>query len=172
MTSNLTRKKIVALALIGLSSILLTGCASGKDAPTSQIKQVTDGVEADSGLVKVRDFLLVNQPDGSAVLVGTFINQGQSNDQLTGITVNGITAKLSAPSYELKQNQPIVFAGPSANAAGLIPGLKGQTGERYNAIINFQNAAPINVNAILESKSGYFANVSADTFNNAENKTK
>ena len=63
-------KKLAIATVALLSAGLLSGCtAAGKDAPTSKIRQVTDGVEKDSGTLKLRDFVLVAQPDGSAVLV-------------------------------------------------------------------------------------------------------
>ena len=77
---------------IGIASLfLLTSCgASGQDAPTRNIKQVTDGVEKDSGSIFARNVLLVAQPDGSAVLVGTFVNEGTPADVLTAMSINGV----------------------------------------------------------------------------------
>jgi hypothetical protein len=157
------KRKIALISLVATSGLLLTGCATGNNAPTSQIKQVTDGVEADSGAIKVRDFLLVNQADGSAVIVGTIVNDGSTPDQVTGITVNNstqnIVAKIAPASLNLNTNQPVIFAGPSANAAATLPNFNGEEGTRYSATITFQNAAPVTLSALLEAKSGYFANV-------------
>src|ERR1700693_4893835 len=84
-----TKPMGIAPLLISLVGVLaLTGCgASGAGAPTRNIKQVTDGVEAQSGSIYIRDLLLVAQPDGSAALVGTFINEAATSDALVGITV-------------------------------------------------------------------------------------
>ena len=63
-------RKIIAASFIALSTLTLTSCtAAGKDAPTSKIKQVTDGVEGDIGGVKIRGLVLVSQGDGNAHLV-------------------------------------------------------------------------------------------------------
>src|ERR1700688_3345860 len=115
----------LAPLLISLVGVLaLTGCgASGAGAPTRNIKQVTDGVEAQSGSIYIRDVLLVAQPDGSAALIGTFINEAATSDALVGITVAGIPVKILAPSLNLAQNTPIIFSGDSANAVGTVPGL-------------------------------------------------
>jgi PBP1b-binding outer membrane lipoprotein LpoB len=156
---NQNSKKTAVLATLAISSLLLAGCATGKNSPVSQIKQVTDGAEVDSGAIKVRDFLVVNQGDGSAAIVGTFVNDGNSADQLTGITVNGIAAKLSSPSYALNPNSPVIFSGASANAAGTIPGLNAVAGNRYNATFTFRDAATVQASILVEAKTGYYSNV-------------
>lgn len=158
MTS--ANKKILAILLSGASLLSLSACAAGRGAATSQLRQVTDGIEADSGDVKVRNFLLVTQPDGSAAIVGTIVNQGSTSDAITGITVGGIAATLTG-SLNLDQNVPVHFAGDSANAAGTIPGLKATAGSRVDATITFAHATPVNVNPIVRDKSDIYANVSA-----------
>ena len=115
-------KKSAQIALVTVSVLSLSACgATGPDSPTRNIKQVTDGVEGQSGQILIRDLLLVAQPDGSAVIIGTFLNHGQNADALTGITVNNIPAKLSAASFPLVLNTPVIFSGDSANASGRVP---------------------------------------------------
>jgi hypothetical protein len=73
-----------ALLIVGL-----VGCsASGPNAETRNIRQVTDGVEGTSGAIKALNVLLVTQEDGSAVLVGTFVNTSEDRDAITAITAN------------------------------------------------------------------------------------
>ena len=146
---------------IGIASLfLLTSCgASGPDAPTRNIKQVTDGIEKDSGSIIARDVLLVNQPDGSAVLVGTFINEGDGADALTGMSINGVALKLDKPSYALVKNQPIIFSGPTANAHAVIAVLCGVASTRVNLTITYASAPAITVNVLIRDKSDIYANV-------------
>lgn len=153
-------KKTAGIATALISVLALTGCgASGAQAPTRNIKQVTDGVEAQSGSIYIRDVLLVSQPDGSSALVGTFINEEATSDALTGITVGGINAILSAPSYDLVQNTPVIFSGDSANATGVVPGLTTAPGNRVDVVVTFAHAASVMLSAIVRAKSDYFANV-------------
>ena len=153
-------KKHLGLASILVSVLALTGCgASGPDAPTRNIKQVTDGVEAQSGSIYIRDLLLVAQPDGSAALVGTFINEAATSDALTGITVGGISAQLSAPSYDLVQNTPVIFSGDSANAVGTVPALNMKPGTRVPVLLTFAHATAVTLSALVREKSDYFASV-------------
>jgi hypothetical protein len=154
-----TSKKVAVAGLLALGSLLLTGCGTGQNAATSHIKQVTDGVEGSSGSVVARDFLVVAQPDGSAALVGTVVNDGTTTDYLTGITVNGIAAKLSSNKYELAENAPVIFSGDAANATGVIPGLNTATGKRVPATITFANGDPISLSLLVVAKTGWYANV-------------
>ena len=158
--SSAMMKKTAGLATILVSVLALTGCgASGSGAPTRNIKQVTDGVEAQSGSIYIRDVLLVSQPDGSAALVGTFINEDTSSDALTGITVSGIPATLSAAPFDLVQNTPVIFSGDSANATGTVPGLNATPGTRVNVVVSFAHAASVTLSALVRAKSDYLANV-------------
>ena len=93
--TNTRLQKSAGLVVVAASVLLLSACgATGPDAPTRNIKQVSDGVETNSGSIAVRDIVVVAQPDGSAALVGTFVNEGSTPDALTGITVNGVAATL------------------------------------------------------------------------------
>ena len=142
-----------ALLIVGL-----TGCnASGPDAPTRNVRQVTDGVEATSGDVKAVNVLLVAQEDGSAVLVGTIINGGDADDSIISITANEITGEVSAPS--LVKNEPAIFSGDSANSTAKFVGLNAKASDRVNVEITFANAAPIKLNAIVRAKAEAYANV-------------
>jgi len=142
-----------ALLIVGL-----TGCnASGPDAPTRNVRQVTDGVEATSGDVKAVNVLLVAQEDGSAVLVGTIINGGDADDSIISITANEITGEVSAPS--LVKNEPAIFSGDSANSTAKFVGLNAKASDRVNIEITFANAAPIKLNAIVRAKAEAYANV-------------
>ena len=150
-------KKSAGIALATLSVLTLSACgASGPDAPTRNIRQVTDGVEGQSGQILVRDLLLVAQSDGSAVLVGTLLNHSSTADALTGITVNNIPVNLSALSFPLVLNTPLIFSGDSANASGSIAGLNAAVGSRVNITLNFQTAAPITLSSIVRDQTEYF----------------
>ena len=153
-------KKIAGTATIRIGVLALTGCgASGPGAPTRNIKQVTDGVDVQSGSIDIRDLLVVAQPDGSAAIVGTFVNESSTSDALTGISVGGIPAKLSAASFPLVIDTPVIFSGDSANATGSVPGLNAVAGTRVNAVVTFAHAPSVTASILVRDKSGYFANV-------------
>jgi len=150
--------KSATSALIGAALLAtLTGCANGPDAPTRMVKQVTDGVEATSGSIKAVNVLLVAQADGSAVLVGTFVNEGATPDAITAITLKGITPT-GFKTAMLDQNKPARFTGDSANASAVFPGAAAVAGARLPLEVNFQNAGPMKLDAIVRAQDGYYAN--------------
>lgn len=156
-------RKVAVVTLSVSLALSLSGCGSGKDAPTRMITQVTDGVDGSvttyGNDIKVNSVLLVAQPDGSAVLVGSIVNENPTQDTLLGITVGGVTATLSQPNLWLKQNTPIRFAGDSANASALIPGLNAAPGTRVKVQLSFASAGLLTLDAIVRERSGVYANV-------------
>ena len=153
-------KKTAGVATILISVLALTGCgASGAQAPTRNIKEVTDGVEGQSGSIYIRDLILVAQPDGSAAIVGTFINEEATANSLTGITVGGIKATLSAAPFDLAQGVPVIFSGDSANATGVVTGLTATPGDRVDVVLSFAKSASVTLSALVRAKSDYLAGV-------------
>jgi hypothetical protein len=152
-------KKLAIATVALLSAGLLSGCtAAGKDAPTSKIRQVTDGVEKDTGTLKLRDFVLVAQPDGSAVLVGTVVNEDMTPDAISSISANGIAGAITG-KVALAQNAPVIFSGDSANAHATFPGLNLTPGARADVTVTFGKTPGIKFSVLVREKSDIFANV-------------
>ena len=142
-----------ALLVVGLA-----GCnASGPDAPTRTVRQVTDGVEATSGSIKAVTVLLVTQDDGSAVLVGTIVNTADESDSIIEITANGIAGEISTTTLE--KNSPVIFAGDSANSTANFTGLNAKASSHVDLVITFANAEPMKLKPLVREKSEVYANV-------------
>ena len=146
-------------ALFGTLLVVgLTGCnASGPDAPTRNVRQVTDGVEATSGDVKAVNVLLVAQEDGSAVLVGTIVNVSDAEDSILSIKANEISGEVSAPS--LVKNEPAIFAGDSANSTAKFVGLNVKASDHVDVEIIYAKAAPMKLRALVRAKTDVYANI-------------
>lgn len=160
------RVRTIAIATLSVSlAFTLTACGAGSDAPTAMITQVTDGVEGSINTagndIKVRGLLLVAQPDGSAVLVGSIFNNATTADDLLAIAASGIVATLSKTSLPLVKNQPIHFEGESANAKAVIPGINAIAGSRVQVKIFFSHAGEMTLDAIVRERSGIYAGVTA-----------
>ena len=108
-----TIKKILVLTILATS---LTACGSGRTAETRMIKQVTDGVEAQSAEIRLRNIKIVKNDLSECILVGTLVNWSDQPDAITGINIGGIAATLSGVKFDLLKNKPITFVGDSANA--------------------------------------------------------
>ena len=148
-----TFKKLTALLLIATT---ITGCGFGQNAATRTIKQVTDGVEAESAGIKLRNVLLVKTATAEGVLVATVINTSDETDSIVGVAIGGAMTNLVAKSNELKKNKPIIFVGDSANADASIPVLNTSAGERIDITFTFAKAAAVTVDALVVNGEGIY----------------
>ena len=160
LTSFTKRKKFIA-PVIGafVVATLLTGCGSGKTAATTQIRQVTDGVEGQSGLIKIRNLMVVKQSDGAGVLVATLINWSDESDAITSIKIEGQDAVIAAKSLDLNKNMPVIFVGDSANADAAVTQLNEVVGHRIPVVINFSKASPVTLDALIVQADGIYADI-------------
>ncbi len=149
-------RKLLVLALITTS---LTGCGSGRTAETRMIKQVTDGVEGQSNEVRLRNVLIVKDEMAQGILIGTLVNWSDEADALTGITINDQAVTLSAGSFNLAKNKPVIFAGPSANADAFIPQITNAIGERVDITFSFAKASPVKLNALIVQNDGIYSDL-------------
>jgi copper(I)-binding protein len=156
----------VAIGLIVIASLsTLTACGAGENAAARNITKVTDGAETevitDTSALKLRGFLLVAQPDGSAVLVGTIINANSTPDSLLGISANNVLATITNESNVISENIPMIFEGDSANAKAVIPGLGVKAGNTVELSFFFNTAGVVTVKVIVRDKRDTYAGVSA-----------
>ena len=149
-------RKLLVLALITTS---LTGCGSGRTAETRMIKQVTDGVEGQSNEVRLRNVLIVKDEMAQGILIGTLVNWSDEADALTGITIDDQAVTLSAGSFNLAKNKPVIFAGPSANADAFIPQITNAIGERVDITFSFAKASPVKLNALIVQNDGIYSDL-------------
>ena len=156
----------VALGSISVAlALLLSACGSGNNAATRTTTQVTDGVdgaiESMGNQIKARSMLLVAQPDGSAVLVGTLVNGSTTPDALLALAANDAIATLSEKSIALAQGQPIIFSGASANAKASMPNLNAEPGTRVKLRMFFAVAGELTLDVIVRDRSGIYEQVGA-----------
>ena len=151
-------KSAISAFFGALLVVALTGCAAGPDAMTRNMRQVTDGVEGVSGSIKALNVLLVTQEDGSAVLVGTFVNTSETNDEITSIVANGIVGEISV-SPLVQYTGPVIFEGESKNSSARFPGLNARVSDHVELEVSFRTAAPMKLSALVREKAAEYANV-------------
>jgi hypothetical protein len=156
----------VAIGLLVFASLsTLTACGAGQNAAARNITKVTDGAEAevinDISALKLRGFLLVAQPDGSAVVVGTIINIDEVPDQLLGISVNNKLATVTTEVQEISLGKPLIFEGDSANAKAVVPGLGVKAGNTVELSFFFNTAGVVTVKAIVRDKRDTYAGITS-----------
>ena len=140
------------------SSVFLTGCAAGGQAPTRIIKQVTDGVEKDLGDLKIRNVKIVALPDGSGTFIGFIVNHSDAPDQLAAIAINGQRAELVTEAI-LTKNKPMFFEGDSANAKAKIATLGAKPGYRVPVVLYFANGGKAELDALVVANTGIYSSI-------------
>ena len=148
-----TFKKLAVLLIVATT---ITGCGSGQSAVTRNIKQVTDGAEAQSNGIKLRNVLIVKTDKSEGVLVATVVNTTDEADSIVGIAIGGAMATVVAKSSELVKNKPIIFVGDSTNADAFIPVLNNNAGDRIGITFTFAKAAPVTLSALVVNGEGIY----------------
>ncbi len=69
-------KKLTALLASVLTVVALSGCSLSRDVASLDIYAPSDGVLADIGQLKARNFLLIKGTGSEAVLIGSIVNSG------------------------------------------------------------------------------------------------
>lgn len=146
-------KKVIALIII---SSTLTGCGSGQMASTRLIKQVTDGVEAQTEEIRLRNVKVIKTSTGSGVLIGTLVNWSDQSDVITSVTINNQPAIYTAKTSELLRNKPITFVGDIANADAYISMLDKEPGYRIPVTFTFASAAPVTLDTLIVNGDGIY----------------
>ena len=150
-----TIKKILVLTILATT---LTACGSGQTAETRMIKQVTDGVEAQSAEIRLRNIKIVKNDLSEGILVGTLVNWSDQADAITGINIGGVAATLSGVKFDLLKNKPITFVGDSANADAFAQ-ISKVAGERIPITFTFATATPVTLDALVVAQDGIYENL-------------
>jgi len=161
MRQSKFKKSSIALIASALA-LTLTGCGAGPNAETRLIKRVTDGNEVilkeNGNNISVSNLLLVALEDGSAVVIGTFVNYSEDNDSLVGLSVNGIPAVITGETT-LKQNAPLRFEGDSATTKGVFNAVGAKAGVNIPLTLSFERAGDVTVTVIVRDQRDDYKNV-------------
>ena len=161
MRQSKFKKSSIALIASALA-LTLTGCGAGPNAETRLIKRVTDGNEVilkeNGANISVANLLLVALEDGSAVVVGTFVNYSEDNDSLVGLSVNGIPAVITGETM-MKQNAPLRFEGDSATTKGVFNSVAAKAGVNIPLTLSFERAGDVTTNVIVRDQRDDYRNV-------------
>jgi hypothetical protein len=149
-------KKVIATIAIATT---VTGCASGQMAQTRLIKQVTDGVEAQSDEIRLRNVKVIKSSTGEGILIGTLVNWSDKTDAITSVSINNLPAIYTAKTSELLRNKPITFVGQVANADAFISNLDKTPGYRIPVTFTFTNAAPVTLDTLVVNGDGIYENL-------------
>ncbi len=88
----------MSVAVAATIALGATGCEFVSPVATSEIQQVTDGVNARTGSVDIRNALLISDDGEGARFIGTFVNNSDSDDVTLSIEVGGDTKTIDLPA--------------------------------------------------------------------------
>lgn len=151
------RRLVFALAAL----TVLTGCAAGPNAVTLKQYTPTDGNQATSGSIKVRNLVLVTgadaATDSNVTIIGTILNTGETTDTLQSITVNSVPVTLQAETLDLVTNTPLTFGGETANATGTVSLPTVSAGQIVDVQMVFAQAGLVETTALVREATLEFA---------------
>ncbi|MFI7246350.1 DUF461 domain-containing protein [Streptomyces qinglanensis] len=122
MSSSLRRGALAATTL-ALAAVSLTACGAGNDAQTLEVKP--DNAATHVGVIKVQNANIVTDTKGSgeATVTARIFNDGDRDQTLKGIRVDGARAELSPAKGEQKLVVPAggsLALGGKGNASALL----------------------------------------------------
>ncbi len=164
-SSQAFRRITLAGATVALS-IVAAGCGAGFGAQTSQPYQPSEGTNANSGSIAVRNMLVLASEDGKGELHGAVINSGKTDDTLSAITAEAPDAGAQAATTgeqttvkieglkktDLKAGTSVSFP-PAEGAAVAVTGAK--PGQMIKVTITFGTAGPITTSIPVLTEDHY-----------------
>jgi hypothetical protein len=164
-SSQAFRRFALAGATVALS-IAAAGCGAGFGAQTQQPYQPSEGTNANSGTIAVRNLLVLASEEGKGELHGAVVNSGKTDDSLTQITVEAADPAAQAATTgeqttvkieglkptDLKAGASISFP-PAEGAPVTVTGAK--PGQMIKVTITFGKAAPITTSIPILTEDHY-----------------
>jgi hypothetical protein len=153
LSSQAVRRTALAGATVALS-VTVAACGASFNAQTSQNYQPSEGTNAQSDGVGVRNLLVLASEDGKGELHGVVVNSGDTDDKLVGIA--SAPADPNAQNTSTEQAGSVTFTGlketdlkvgqsyviPPASGTGVtVTG--GKPGQMLKVTITFAEAGPI-----------------------------
>ncbi|WP_092090992.1 hypothetical protein [Curtobacterium sp. UNCCL20] len=88
----------MSVAVAATIALGATGCEFMSPAQTTEIKQITDGVDVTTGKIAVRNALLISDDGDGARFIGTLVNTAEKGDITLSIEVGGDTQTVDVPA--------------------------------------------------------------------------
>ncbi|GGL80794.1 hypothetical protein GCM10009706_19210 [Curtobacterium citreum] len=109
----------MSVAVAATIALGATGCEFMSPAHTTEIKQITDGVNVTTGKLDIRNALFISDRGEDARFIGTVINTDESEDITLSIELGGDTQTVVVPAgsrRDLGTNTPTVSSSEGSSA--------------------------------------------------------
>ncbi|WP_439692816.1 DNA modification methylase [Curtobacterium sp. SP.BCo] len=116
----------MSVAVAATIALGATGCEFMSPAQTTEIKQITDGVNVTTGKIDVRNALLISDGGDDARFIGTLVNNDETDDITVSVEIGGDTETVEVPASSHvdlandAQHDTLDFAGADAKPGSLV----------------------------------------------------
>jgi hypothetical protein len=152
----------LAFALAAAMLPVLSACSASFGAATQEPYAPADGVQVDSGSLKLRNLVLVVTATNQATLVGTIFNEGSEPDALVSVTAGSAAGKLTPTTIPVPANGSAVLGQQTTLGTASTVELSGESlrpGLVTRVTFDFQRAASVSADVIIEPRVGPYADV-------------
>lgn len=163
--STVRRRRLAATALATTALLTLGGCGTGFSADTNRVYQAAVGADH-RGEMDVLNTLFVANEDGSATLSASIVNNSDTEDELTSVTVTTLDGKelpvtKTEKDLPLKRNQ-LSLVGGAADAGGFWITDGATAGDYVKLTLTFRDAAPVTIEAPVVTRTAEYDKVAKD----------
>ena len=159
----MARKSIAVAVFLSAGALLLSGCATGFDAATSNQGNSGNGRSADVGAIQIRNAtVVVDSADTSrATVLMTVINTDDATDDvLNDIAVEesfGLVGEVNIPI----PNKEVVNVGFESEYRIVLTGVTGaiEPGTFVNLSFMFASGQSAPMSLLVNEKSGFYADI-------------
>jgi len=140
-----------ATASLSLATVAaLASCSAGVDAGTLDPQRL-NGAHVDVGMMKIRNAVVVGE-DGEGELMMTIVNDGTTDDALTGVEVEGAEVSLEPSTVDLPAETAVVFPGGEEETSVAVEG-ELAPGAYVTATFSFESAGSRSVPVLVLSEA-------------------
>jgi hypothetical protein len=163
----MARKSIAVAVFLSTGALLLSGCATGFDAATSNQGNSGNGRSADIGAIQIRNATVVVDPadKSRATVLMTVINTDQANDDvLNGVAPAesvGVAGVVNIPI----RNKEVVNVGFESEYRVVLTSVDGglEPGSFVNLSFIFASGQSAPMSLLINEKSGFYADIEIPT---------
>lgn len=158
---NVTLRRSIAAAVIGLAVPVLSSCGSNFDAPTDEVYNPGVGVNDRSGTVDVLHALIVSGEKGSGTVVAAFVNNDEvEGDRLASISGAGDDASIGVNRAGSPVQIPAGGLYQLADEGNIsTTGSQVQPGRFIELTFSFERAESVTMQVPVVANTGEFSDV-------------
>jgi hypothetical protein len=159
-SSGLGRRLVAVLAVVLLPSV--TACAATFGAETQLPYTPGEGTWANVDGLKLRNMVAVAPEEGQATLVGTIVNDGETDDRLVAIQVANGQATLPTSRVPVRAGEVSVLGVDTSQGTAARIGLEGEDlvpGGVVDLTFEFEDAPSVELGVQVVAAEGAYATV-------------